>query len=94
MGRSLTPESVSRDGWGTMSLPWGAYAFLRAGHREVNHNDMTEAAEAITWRLDRVLHGYGEPAHAILDRGAGPQLERHLTGGHGSTDWGVTPPAS
>ena len=49
-GGPLTdPEAVSGEQVGTMNLFQGAYAVLRnpAGHREVNYDDVTEAAEAV-----------------------------------------------
>ena len=49
-GGPLTdPEAVPGEQVGTMNLFQGAYAVLRnpAGHREVNYDDVTEAAEAV-----------------------------------------------
>lgn len=48
-GPLTDPEAVAGEQVGTMNLFQGAYAVLRnpAGHREVNYDDVTEAAEAI-----------------------------------------------
>lgn len=49
-GGALTdPEAVPGEQVGTMNLFQGAYAVLRnpAGHRDVNYDDVTEAAEAV-----------------------------------------------
>ena len=49
-GGPLTdPEAVSGEQVGTMNLFQGAYAVFRnpAGHREVNYDDVSEAAEAV-----------------------------------------------
>ena len=64
-GGPLTdPALVKGEQVGTMNLFQGAYAILRnpAGHREVNYDDVTEAAEALATAsllmriLDRVEH--------------------------------------
>jgi uncharacterized protein (TIGR02391 family) len=61
-GPLTDPEAVPGERVGTMNLFQGAYAVLRnpAGHREVNYDDVTEAAEAVAMAsllmriLDRV----------------------------------------
>ena len=48
-GPLTDPEAVPGEQVGTMNLFQGAYAVLRnpAGHRELNYDDVTEAAEAV-----------------------------------------------
>jgi hypothetical protein len=48
-GPLTDPEAVPGEQVGTMNLFQGAYAVLRnpAGHREMNYDDVTEAAEAV-----------------------------------------------
>jgi uncharacterized protein (TIGR02391 family) len=48
-GRLTDPEAISGEQVGMMNLFQGAYAVLRnpAGHREVDYDDVTEAAEAV-----------------------------------------------
>ncbi len=67
-GPLTDPEAVAGEQVGTMNLFQGAYAVLRnpAGHREVNYDDVTEAAEAIAT---------ASLLMRILDR-----VERRLTG--------------
>ena len=49
MSGGLDSAIVKGEQVGTMNLFQGAYAILRnpAGHREVNYDDVTEAAEAL-----------------------------------------------
>ena len=48
-GPLTDPEAVAGEQVGRTNLFQGTYAVLRnpAGHREVNHDDVTEAAEAV-----------------------------------------------
>jgi uncharacterized protein (TIGR02391 family) len=63
-GPLAEPGSVGGEQVGTMNLFQGAYAVLRnpAGHRDVDYDDVTEAAEAVVTSsllmriLDRVEH--------------------------------------
>ncbi len=63
-GPLTDPDAVAGEQVGTMNLFQGAYAVLRnpAGHRDVDYDDVTEAAEAVATAsllmriLDRVEH--------------------------------------
>ena len=66
-GPLADPDAVPAERQGVMALFQGAYAILRnpAGHREVDYDDVTEAAEAVATAsllmriLDRVEQRLG-----------------------------------
>jgi uncharacterized protein (TIGR02391 family) len=70
-GPLADPDAVPAERQGVMALFQGAYAVLRnpAGHREVDYDDVTEAAEAVGLAsllmriLDRVEQRLSGPTH-------------------------------